>query len=66
MAALRATDAFLHDVFVAPIDDVTRNRLIDHAAAALVGTCEQCLQALEANRPIVAMAHESHHGDCQK
>ena len=29
-----------------------KNRMIDHAAAALVGSCEQCFQALEAERPI--------------
>jgi len=53
----RATDAFLHDVETAPIDDLARNRLIDHAAAALVGRCEQCFQALEASRPIVQIEH---------
>ena len=37
--------------------DLARNRLIDHAAGALVGECEQCFQALEAARPIVKMAH---------
>ena len=47
-----ATDRFLHDVDVAPLDNLVRNRLIDHAAAVLVGTCEQCFQALEAERPI--------------
>ena len=56
-AVNHATDAFLRDVETAPIDNLTRNRLIDHAAAALAGACEQCFQALEASRPVVAIAH---------
>lgn len=62
----RATDRFLLDVETAPIDNLQRNRLIDLAAAALVGSCEQCFQALEAERPIVTLAHAAHHGDCPK
>jgi hypothetical protein len=31
--------------------------MIDHAAALLHGSCEQCFQALEAERPIVNIAH---------
>jgi hypothetical protein len=65
-AVSRATDRFLLDVELAPIDNLTRNRLIDHAAAALVGSCEQCFQALEAERPIVWIAKGAHHGDCPK
>jgi hypothetical protein len=53
----RATDRFLLHVETAPIDNLQRNRLIDHAAAALVGSCEQCFQALEASRPIAGIAH---------
>jgi hypothetical protein len=53
----RATDAFLRDVATAPIGNLARNRLIDHAAAALTGSCEQCFQALEAERPIPAISH---------
>lgn len=53
----RATDSFLLHVETAPIDNLQRNRLIDHAAAALVGTCQQCFQALEAERPIPSIAH---------
>ena len=52
-----ATDRFLLNVETAPIDNLTRNRLIDHAAALLLGSCEQCFQALEASRPIVDIAH---------
>ena len=53
----RATDRFLRDLATAPLDDLVRNRLIDHAAALLLGACEQCFQALEAERPIVSIAH---------
>jgi hypothetical protein len=56
-AVNRATDAFLSDVETAPIGNLARNRMIDHAAAALVGACEQCFQALEAARPIVQIEH---------
>lgn len=53
----RATDRFLLDVDTAPIDNLQRNRMIDHAAARLLGSCELCFQALEAERPIVNLAH---------
>ena len=56
-AVNRATDRFLLDVATAPIDNLQRNRLIDHAAAALAGSCAQCFQALEAQRPLVSIAH---------
>ena len=52
-----ATDRFLVDVNEAPIDLLVKNRFIDHAAAALVGSCQQCFQALEAGRPIPAISH---------
>jgi hypothetical protein len=65
-AVSAATDRFMNDVFTAPISKVQQNRFIDHAAAALEGTCPQCFQALEANRPIVTIVHEAHNGDCQK
>jgi hypothetical protein len=48
-----ATDRFLNDVSLAPIGNLKRNRLIDHAAGTLSGACEQCFQALEAARPVV-------------
>lgn len=54
-AVSRATDRFMNDVFTMPIDNLTRNREIDHAAAALTGRCPQCFQALEANRPVVTI-----------
>ncbi|HEX6702166.1 MAG TPA: hypothetical protein VF101_15670 [Gaiellaceae bacterium] len=58
-----ATDRFLLDLARAPIDLIEKNRMIDHAAGALVGACEQCFQALEAGRPIPAIAHG---GRCAK
>jgi hypothetical protein len=48
-----ATDRFLNDVALAPIGNLKRNRLIDHAMGTLAGSCEQCFQALEAARPVV-------------
>lgn len=48
-----ATDRFLNDVELAPIGNLRRNRLIDHAMGTLSGACEQCFQALEAARPVV-------------
>src|SRR5207248_8514258 len=48
----RAADRFLLDVATAPITNLKRNRMIDHAVGALGGECEQCFQALEAARPI--------------
>ena len=56
-AVNRATDRFLLHVATAPIDNLQRNRMIDHAAALLLGSCEQCFQALEAERPVVTIAH---------
>ena len=47
-----ATDRFLHDVALAPISNLQRNRLIDHAMAAIGTHCQQCFQAFEAARPI--------------
>jgi hypothetical protein len=52
-----ATDRFLLHVETAPLDNLQRNRLIDHAAALLLGSCTQCFQALEAERPIASIAH---------
>ncbi len=60
------TDVFMNDVFTAPISGLQQNRYIDRAAAALQGVCPDCFQALEANRPIVTIAHENHKGNCSK
>jgi len=56
-AANHATDRFLLDLGSAPIGNLEKNRLIDHAASFVVGACQQCFQALEAERPIPAIAH---------
>lgn len=58
-AVNKATDRFLVDVSKAPITNVRRNRLIDFAASALVGSCELCFSALEAQRPIVSIKFPS-------
>jgi hypothetical protein len=49
------TDRFLLHVATAPLTNLQRNRLIDHAAAAVSIRCPQCFQALEAERPIPAI-----------
>lgn len=54
-ATSRATDRFLLDVAYEPA--LRRNRLIDHAAAAVLGVCEDCFQALEAERPIPSLKY---------
>ncbi len=53
----KATARFLERLKTSPLDNLTQNRLIDHAAAAVSFTCEQCFQQPEANRPIPAIAH---------
>jgi hypothetical protein len=63
-AVNHATDRFLHDLALAPISNLRRNRLIDHAAAFVVGNCQQCFQALEAARPIPSIAHDSNGASC--
>lgn len=50
-----ATDRFLNDVALAPISNLQRNRLIDHAMSAIGTHCQQCFQAFEAGRPIPAI-----------
>lgn len=50
-----ATDRFLNDVALAPISNLQRNRLIDHAMSAVGTRCQQCFQAFEAARPIPAI-----------
>jgi hypothetical protein len=51
----RLTDRFLVDVETAPIDNIARNRLIDHAAAAVSSLCHSCFEALEADRPVITI-----------
>jgi hypothetical protein len=56
-AVNRTTDRFLADEGRAHVSLLAKNRLIDHAAAALSGACQQCFQALEAERPIPSISH---------
>jgi len=65
-AVNRATDRFLYDTALAPIPNLQRNRLIDHAAGALHGSCEQCFQALEAGRPVVSIRYGDTGVTCQR
>ena len=53
----RTTARFLQHMQISPLESLTQNRLIDHAAAAVAFACEQCFQQLEANRPIPQIAH---------
>lgn len=53
-AVSRAADRFMLDVGYVPA--VRRNRLIDEAVAAVIGVCHDCFEALEAMRPIPALA----------
>jgi hypothetical protein len=56
-AVRRATSAFIDDLDRSTVDNLSKNRIIDHAAAAVAPACEQCFQQLEAMRPIPAIAH---------
>jgi hypothetical protein len=56
-AVRRTTSTFIDDLDRSSIDDLSKNRVIDHAAAAVATVCEQCFQQLEAMRPIPAIAH---------
>jgi hypothetical protein len=56
-AVRRATSSFIDDLDRSSIDNLSKNRVIDHAAAAVAVVCEQCFQQLEAMRPIPAIAH---------
>ena len=56
-AVNHATDRFLADEGRAHVSLLAKNRFIDHAAAALAGSCQQCFQALEAERPIPSISH---------
>ena len=61
-AVNRATDRFLRDEGRAHVSLLVKNRFIDHAASALVGSCQQCFQALEAERPIPSISHSGRCG----
>ena len=56
-ATRRTTSGFILHLEQSTIDNVSKNRLIDHAAAAVAFACDQCFQQLEAMRPIPAIAH---------
>ena len=52
----RTTGTFLDDLSTSALTPKARNRMIDHAAAAVATRCEQCFQMLEATRPIPEIA----------
>jgi hypothetical protein len=56
-ALRRTTATFLEDLEKSHLSLKARNRMIDHAAGAVATSCGQCFQQLEANRPIVQIAH---------
>jgi hypothetical protein len=49
---LAATGRFLDDEARASLDNPTKNHMVDLAASAVAGSCDQCFQQLEASRPI--------------
>jgi hypothetical protein len=52
----RTTGAFLDRLDRSSLDPKMKNRMIDFAAAAVAGSCDQCFQMLEAARPIPQIA----------
>ena len=50
------TARFIEDLEGSHLSPKARNREIDHAAAAVATSCEQCFQQLEAIRPIPQIA----------
>jgi cytochrome c556 len=52
----RTTAKFIEDLERSSLGPKARNRMIDHAAAAVAASCEQCFQMLEAIRPIPQIA----------
>jgi hypothetical protein len=56
-ALQRTTGAFLDRLERSSLDLKMKNRMIDFAAAAVAGSCDQCFQMLEAARPIPQIAH---------
>jgi hypothetical protein len=51
-AESRLTDRFLLAEETSGLSAYVRNRLIDHAVASAAPKCQDCFQALEAERPI--------------
>jgi hypothetical protein len=56
-ALQRTTGAFLDRLDRSSLEPKMKNRMIDFAASAAAGSCEQCFQMLEAARPIPEIAH---------
>jgi hypothetical protein len=56
-ALQRTTGAFLDHLDRSTLEPKMKNRMIDFAASAAAGSCEQCFQMLEAARPIPEIAH---------
>jgi hypothetical protein len=56
-ALQRTTGAFLDRLERSSLDLKMKNRMIDFAASAVAGSCDQCFQMLEAARPIPQIAH---------
>ena len=52
----RSTARFIDDLERSHLSPKASNREIDHAAAAVATSCEQCFQQLEAIRPILQIA----------
>jgi hypothetical protein len=55
-ALRRGTAKFIEDLQQSVLSPKARNRMIDHAAAAVATSCDQCFQMLEAVRPIPQIA----------
>jgi hypothetical protein len=55
-ALQRTTGAFLDHLDRSTLEPKMKNRMIDFAASAAAGSCEQCFQMLEAARPIPQIA----------
>jgi hypothetical protein len=52
----RLNSRFIDDLGSSHLSPKSQNREIDHAAAAVATSCEQCFQQLEAMRPILQIA----------
>jgi hypothetical protein len=52
----RTTGTFLDHLDRSALEPKMKNRMIDFAASAVAGSCDQCFQMLEAARPIPQIA----------
>jgi hypothetical protein len=57
LALQRATDRFLLHMGMSHLGYKVRNRLTDHAAAAVAFSCHACFVMLENERPVPAIAY---------